>query len=203
MILRPVLVRFSSALPRRARGAEARAAARAALAESARSAGARLDGEARPLPKDARGAPLPLHGWHWSLADTIGLAAGLVARVPVAIDAEWLGRPRWEAARARFAETGELERLGADDRPAVLALWTAKEALLKLRGSGLADLGHCALVAVQGQEFWLAHRGRTNLVRVLVQGEHLLAVACDEPFQVECHELDHEVVRSARAGARP
>ncbi len=190
MILRPVLSRASTAWPARARAAGARALARGALAAAGRSARAPVDFAAVELPRDAAGAPLPVSGWYWSYADTVGLVAGLVAPLPCAIDAEWLGRERWECARARFEEAGELAGLGASDRPAVLALWSAKEALLKLRGVGLADLARCVLVEASGpDELLLAHRGRESRVRLHRGGEHVVAVACDEPFELRVIEI--------------
>jgi hypothetical protein len=184
--LRPALVGFSTALGRRERITPARAAARAALQHAAAMAGA-PPSFARTAPaRDGDGAPLPRDGWHWSLADTTGLAAALVAPVPAALDAEWLGRPRWESARLSFHETGELARLGGDGKERVLALWCAKEALLKLRRVGLAELGDCLLVERRSPEvLLLRHRGRENVVRVFRHEEHVLALACDEPAELE------------------
>lgn len=170
--------------------------ARAALAEALRASG-ELAAAPRSLPFEdwprcASGAPASSGGWHASWADTTGLAAALVAPVPVGLDVEWLHRPRWEAARARFHESGELRRLGADDREPVLALWTAKEALLKLAGVGLADLGRCRLLWRDGETFHLEHRTRPHDVRVLVAGQHLLACASAVPVELALHA--HELV---------
>ncbi len=198
MILRPVLASAPTSLPRPARARSARELTRLALSASGRLAGAPFDpGDpgSCALPRDAEGAPLPVSGWWWSCSDTAGMAAGLVAPVPAAIDVEWLGRPRWQAARARFLESRELAPVQAagwtDERAAVLALWCAKEALLKLRRIGLADLGRCPLVEVRARGlFVLSHRGGEYPVQVSLRGEHALALACDEPFEFACTDLD-------------
>ncbi|MEW6074296.1 MAG: 4'-phosphopantetheinyl transferase superfamily protein, partial [Planctomycetota bacterium] len=130
--------------------------------------------------RDERGAPRPSAGWHWTNTNTRGLAAALVAPVPVGIDAEWAHRPRFEAARARFDrdDPGELARAGGRDREHVLLLWTAKEAVLKLTRAGIADLGRTSLTAVLGGErLRLESRGEEYEVRALRWNAHLIAVA--------------------------
>ena len=177
-------------LPRRARRARW-AAARIALAEglaaSAALAGAPRDLPCADWPRDLDGAPAVVGGWHASVADTAGLAAAVVAPFAVAVDVEALDRPRIEAARARFAASGELALLGSDERASVLALWTAKEALLKLARTGIADLGRCPLVARAGELFHLCHRGRAHAVRVIVHGAHVVACASVPFADVELH----------------
>ena len=186
----PVVQAFSTRLARRERVGRARSAARAALQASAARAGAPAHLSWSSWPRDEDGAPASLAGWHVSLSDTAGLAAAIAAPVPVALDVEWLGRPRWEVARERFRAEGELTLLGADDSLAVLSLWTAKEALLKLRRVGLADLGRCSLVRVTAQgEFVLLHGAGEQRVRVQRAGDHLLALACDEAAAIELGTL--------------
>lgn len=182
------------------------AATREVLAEALRASGERA-GAPRALafetwPRDEVGAPAPLAGWHASWSDTTGLVAAVVAPVPVALDVEWLHRPRQGVARERFRESGELARLEAISAgealdEAVLALWTAKEALLKLARTGLADLGRCPLATAERLEsgegpryrFRLVHAEREVRVPVHRIGAHLLAVAAAEPLSLAWHEL--------------
>jgi hypothetical protein len=185
--LHAVLVPLAPSLPRRARFGAARAGLRRALRASAALAGAPRELPCEDWPRTAAGAPAPVGGWHASVADTTGLALALVAPVPVGLDAEWLRRPRWEAARERFRLSGELAPLGADDRASVLALWTAKEALLKLAGVGLADLARCPLRARAGDVFHLEHGGAEHRVRVLAVEEHLVACASAAPAELVLH----------------
>jgi len=174
---------------------EAREAARAAARVSARLAGASAELLDGAWPRDDAGVPVARGGWHASFTDTAGLAAALVAPCAVAIDAEWLARPRWQAARARFVESGELALLDDDGRGSVLALWTAKEAVLKLARVGLADLGRCPLVARDGERFVLQHRGEERCALVRRHGEHVVAVCAAEPFALALAVLEEEAVR--------
>jgi hypothetical protein len=188
--LHAVLVPLSTRLARARRFP----AAREALAEALR-AGSELAGAPRSLPCDAwpraaSGAPAAVGGWRASFTDTTGLAAALVAPLPVGLDAEWLRRPRWEAARERFRASGELALHDADDAAAVLALWTAKEALLKLAGVGLGDLARCPLLRRDGELFRLEHRGREHEVLVRSVGEHVLACASAVPAELALHVLE-------------
>lgn len=194
MPLALVLAPLSTRLPRTQRFA----ASRAAVAEALRASG-ELAGAPRALPYDdwpraPSGAPSPVRGWHASYADTTGLVVALVTSGPVAVDAEWVRRPRWHAARERFRDSGELVSLGGDTRDDVLALWTAKEALLKLAGVGLADLGRCPLVRRDGAHFCLRHdqrehRGREQVVEVRRSGAHWIACASSAPAELELHVL--------------
>jgi len=185
-----VLARQSTRLARRARYA----AAHEDLAEALRASG-ELARAPRSLPyeawpREAGGAPAPVRGWFAGVSDTVGLAAAVVAPFALALDVEARTRPRWAAARERFREAGELAVLGGDTRDHVLALWSAKEALLKLARVGLADLGRVALLCRAGERFHLAYRGREHEVRVQALATHFLAVAAAEPVELALHELE-------------
>ena len=184
-------VPFPLALARSERYPVGRRAVVQGLRTSARLAGAPADLPFAEWPRDMRGAPAPVRGWHASWADTSGLALAVVANTPVGVDCEWLARARFEAARTRFAESGELALLGTHERAGVLGLWAAKEALLKLAGVGLADLGRCALVARQSlEELVLRYGAREHVVRVLACGAHVLALATAAPCAFALHLVE-------------
>ena len=61
---------------------------------------------------------------------------GAVAPAPIGIDAEWLDRPRLEAA-CEYLDAAERAALGQGERRGTLALWCAKEAVAKSLGQGL------------------------------------------------------------------
>lgn len=191
--LHAVLCPLSMRLARRQRFAAAREALAEALAASGALAGAPRALPYSAWPREASGAPAVVRGWHASVTDTRGLAAALVAPFAVALDAEWRQRPRWHAARERFRVTGELAQLGDEGRDSVLALWSAKEALLKLTRTGLADLARCPLLARASagaqQVFNLRHGEREYAVRVQLLGQHLLAHASAAPVALELHAL--------------
>lgn len=84
----------------------------------------------------------PGYWFNTSAADGLLLIAGSRAG-PVGVDIETLQRciPVWEDASRTFApaERDRLAALPADRRPLAFArMWTAKEAVLKARGSGIA-----------------------------------------------------------------
>lgn len=177
MELFPVLSAFDLALkggPCLERGREHAALA---LRESARLA------QAPPLQfrRDEGGAPLSEAGWHWTQTHTRGLAAALVATeplAPVGIDAEWLGRARVEVIGRRFPE--ELALFEAPTDRNALLLWTAKEALLKRFGIGVADLTRAILTEVDESGAWLSYRGERHRVHQRIIGDHLIAVAASK-----------------------
>ncbi len=181
MDLFPVLSTFDLALSGGPCVARGREHAARALRESARRAGApTLD-----FLREEGGAPLPQNGWHWTQTHTRGLAAALVAEeplAPVGIDAEWLGRPRVAVIGRRFPE--ELALFDAPTDRNALSLWTAKEALLKRFGIGVADLTRAILVEVDAHGAWLDYKGDRHRVEQRIVGEHLIAVAASTEARV-------------------
>lgn len=147
------------------------------------------------FPRDSAGAPLPYPlpdgDWHWSTTNTHGLAGAVVAPGPVALDAEWLARPRLDAARGYF-EPEELALVDDFDAPAELVLWTAKEVVLKLVGVGLAGLPKCHLTAVRAPHaLTVAYDGRSHEVHSCLAHEHVLAFAGGAASaRFELHELE-------------
>jgi len=194
VILHPVLARVARDLGGRRGVAEARRLGRAALELSARLAHRPpILGDA--FPRDAGRAPLPVRGagttWHWSTTNTAGLAAAVVAPVRVGIDAEWLDRPRIHAPLEYF-DPKERALLGLDERRGVLALWSAKEAVLKARGVGMAGMGRVRVLTVDSRTAGDRRRlvasldGELASVELLWVGPHVLALACPiDDFEVE------------------
>jgi 4'-phosphopantetheinyl transferase len=159
----------------RARIAAQSALARRALALSAASCGAVLG----MLEKDGEDAPLPSHGWHWSLSHSTGFAAGAVCPAPVGIDVEEI-RPRRVDVVGRVSSRAELELLGGFSWHAFVRVWTAKEAVLKKAGVGLLELAWCRLVAAPDENRLIVHhRGRDHVVRQSTHAEHVAAVTHD------------------------
>ncbi len=132
MSVRVLVVRCASGLSGAEKVRTQRAAAAAALA--------RL-GLADPE-RDAEGVPRPTRGVYWSASHTEGAAGAACAPFAVGLDLERARALRPELV-ARFLSPGE---------PALepLVAWTAKEALLKKTGLGLAGLARCRIVAERG-----------------------------------------------------
>lgn len=108
----------------------------------------RLLGGETPLEHDAHGAPrLPLHP---ELAVSIShcrtaVAVAVSRRGPVGIDVESRRRVADGLVRRVCTEAEQAAVREADDPTmAFLRLWTAKEAVLKLRGTGIRGFGSMA-----------------------------------------------------------
>ena len=150
--------------------------AREVLAESARLVGAELGA----LEKDARDAPLPSGGWHWSVAHAGGRVAGAVARNAVGVDLEPLREP--SGGVAAHALRAEERALLGDGVEGFVRGWTAKEAVLKKLGVGLTELSRCRIVAVPDtDEVELEHDGRPHRVRQHRLADAICAVSVDGP----------------------
>lgn len=162
--------------PARARVRAQSEAARDAAREAARRVGA----PEPALQQDDDGAPLASDGWYWSVAHDASYVAGAVHRAPLGIDLERvaLRRPALREAVVSPAEAELLDaREGDLDALAFTRLWTAKEAVLKAAGVGLAELSRCRIVEPpDGERMLLVHRDRPCLVRQTAFGEHVLAV---------------------------
>jgi 4'-phosphopantetheinyl transferase len=150
--------------------------AREVLYESARRVGAELGA----LEKDARDAPLPSAGWHWSIAHAGGRVAGAVARHALGVDLEPLARP--SSGVAAHALRPEERALLGEGAEGFVRGWTAKEAVLKKLGVGLSELSRCRIVAAPApDELELEHDGRSHRVHQHRLGDAICAVSVDGP----------------------
>ncbi len=116
--------------------------ARQAVALSARQSGLPVPG----FEKDARGAPIAISGIYWSLTHKPGYVAGVAAEGPVGIDLEAI-RPVRPALFYKVTDETERQLDEASDA-LFFRFWTAKEAVLKAVGAGLAGLSNCKIIAI-------------------------------------------------------
>ena len=114
--------------------------ARRAVRESARCGGFRITS----FPKDEKGAPLAVEGIHWSLTHKPAYVGGVAAPGPIGIDLEEI-RPRSERLKDRIADPEEWNLIDAEHPESFFRYWTAKEAVLKAAGVGLAELAGCRI----------------------------------------------------------
>ena len=118
--------------------------ARLALMESCAKSGLDLE----TLPKDEKGVPLPVDGVYWSLTHKSDVVGGVGARLPVGMDLETI-RPVNEGLFAKVARENEWQLANEMDRQAAFfRFWTAKEAVLKAVGQGIAGLSRCRIQAI-------------------------------------------------------
>jgi len=187
MILEPVLVAIPPGPDPRTRQQVKRqsAYARAALRECAARCGAPLDGWV----KDADEVPLPQEGYYWSVSHKRHWAAAVIANRPVGIDIERISlRPA--AVLEALACSDEWAMIGDRSARSFARLWTAKEAVLKAKGVGIAGFSACRLVALpDDRHVTLSFEGRDWLVEHYYHADHVAAVT-REDYDVRWRVLD-------------
>lgn len=121
--------------------------ARTALFRSAELSGVALG----PLEKGERGNPIPSGGSYWTVSHTSDFVAAVVAPFAIGIDIEKIG-PCTPVLQAKLAAPEEWA-LAADIDPVIFCrYWTAKEAVLKATGVGMAGLPLCSVVRIADEQ---------------------------------------------------
>lgn len=145
--------------------------ARQTLRLSAERSGLRL-GE---LLKDERGSPCPVWGCHWSLSHKPKCVAAVVSRDKIGIDVEEI-RPRVESLFDYVASEEEW-RLEDKSWHTFFRYWTAKEATLKVVGTGIGGLKKCRILSLpDDNHVILDYRGQHFLVEQLRYRNHIVSV---------------------------
>ena len=130
----------------------------------------------RHLDKNDRDVPLPDDGVYWSLSHTRRMVAGVVAPGPVGIDLEGPRDVRPELSR-RVLDAAEATLLGGRDAERFLRAWTAKEAVLKCLGVGIAGLSHCRVTGLAPDGgIHLEFKTVPYAVHTTAVGDHLAAL---------------------------
>jgi 4'-phosphopantetheinyl transferase len=159
--------------------------AREALSRSAVFSGLPLG----VLEKNADGVPLPSNGIHWSLTHKEAWVAAVAAPFAVGIDLEKI-RPVDSRLFRRVASEAEWSIVGRPNQEDFFRLWTAKEAVLKAHGQGIAGLGRCkfdkrvdddTLCMVYEHSIW-------TVTHHWIDTDHLMAVTV-EPEIIAWHIL--------------
>jgi len=99
------------------------------------------------LPKDDKGVPLPVDGVYWSLSHKTAIAGGVASPQPVGLDLETV-RPVSRALLSKVADEAEWRLAGDKNERAFFRFWTAKEAVLKAVGKGMAGLSRCKILNI-------------------------------------------------------
>jgi 4'-phosphopantetheinyl transferase len=160
--------------------------ARQALHHSARRGGWTLG----PLEKDSDGVPLPSNGIHWSLSHKETLVVAVAAPFPVGIDVEKI-RPVDERLYRRVAAEAEWNLTDAMDRLTFFRFWTAKEAVLKAVGKGIAGLGHCRVATIHNERIMTLTYDDSawTVSHQWIDDRHLAAVTVD-PERIHWHVIE-------------
>jgi 4'-phosphopantetheinyl transferase len=98
--------------------------------------------------KDPNGRPLPVKGVYWSLTHKPAYVGAIVARSRIGIDIENVVQRKTEALFRKVADPEEWALIGVRSWEGFHRYWTAKEAVLKADGTGLAGLSDCRVVAI-------------------------------------------------------
>ncbi len=183
MTLYPVVMPVDAAV-RRLSGRDKVAAlsefARAALRVSAERAGMAL-GE---LVQDDEGIPQPCGDFAWSVSHKPRYVAAVIARTVAGIDIEEI-RPRRKDIFPYVAAEAEWALFGGKSWDSLYRCWTAKEAVVKSAGIGLAGMKSCRVLDVpDAATVALSFRGQLYDVAQLRHDGHVVAVVRDcRPLQ--------------------
>jgi 4'-phosphopantetheinyl transferase len=175
MTLYPVVMPVSGDV-RRLSGREKVAAlsdcAREALRQSADRAGIAL-GE---LHKDSDDVPLPFGEYHWSVSHKPRYVAAVVGPGRMGIDVEEI-EPRKENIFGYVASDEEWSLFGGKSWDSLYRCWTAKEAVVKSTGTGLAGLKSCRVDDVpDATSISLSFEGRLYRVAQMRVDGHVVSV---------------------------
>jgi 4'-phosphopantetheinyl transferase len=160
--------------------------AREALGHSAHYSGVSLG----LLKKDDHGAPLPFNGVHWSLTHKERFVAAVTAPHPIGIDIEMV-RPFNAALHRRLAGDEEWALAPQVTRDLFFRYWTAKEAVLKAVGKGLAGLSYCRIMTIVDSEHLIVafKDSKWTVAQYWGTKDHILAVTADQ-VEIKWHEID-------------
>jgi 4'-phosphopantetheinyl transferase len=164
--------------------------ARQALQLSAERSGIVL-GE---LQKDGDDIPLPFGGYHWSVSHKPKYVAAVIGRGRMGIDVEEI-EPRKEAIFGHVAGDEEWRLFGGKSWDSLYRCWTAKEAVVKSTGTGLAGLKSCRVDDVlDATSISLSFEGRSYRVAQTRVDGHIFSVLKGESL-VEWVILDRPATR--------
>lgn len=154
--------------------------AREALHLCARKAGI-IVGE---LLTDDNGAPLPFDGHYWSLTHKRAYVGAVICAEATGIDIEAVKEVSTGVMR-KTASVGEWRLTDQDPTAMFFRYWTAKEAVLKAEGIGIAGLSKCRVTSIpDDSHLRLEYKGRTYLVEHFYFDGHVASVVKNE-FKVQ------------------
>jgi 4'-phosphopantetheinyl transferase len=146
--------------------------ARQALRLSAERIGVTL-GELR---KDGDDVPLPFGGYHWSVSHKPKYVAAVIGHGRTGIDIEEIG-PRKENIFGYVASAEEWRLFGGESWDSLYRCWTAKEAVVKSTGTGLAGLKSCRVADVlDDANISLSFEGRLYQVAQMRLDGHIVSI---------------------------
>jgi len=128
------------------------------------------------LKKENSGRPRPLRSGYWSISHKPGYVAGIFSPEPVGIDIERI-RSYNVKLRPKVADTAEWRLVDLALPESFFRIWTAKEAVLKIAGIGIADLLKCRLQRVESRHrLTIRYQEKDYQVFQAYVGDHVVSV---------------------------
>ncbi len=128
------------------------------------------------LQKDANGAPMPFDGHYWSLTHKPKYVGAVISLQKTGIDIEEV-RSISSPMFKRVAGDREWQLGGSRSEMLFFRFWTAKEAVLKAEGVGMAGLSNCVVKRVQDmQHMEIFYQDKKYLVEQIYFNGHIAAV---------------------------
>jgi len=132
------------------------------------------------ISKDEDDVPLPSGSYHWSVSHKPKYVAAVISGSPAGIDIEEV-RPRKRSIFSYVAGDEEWELCGGQSWDALYRIWTAKEAVVKAAGTGLAGMRACRVVSVPDEsQMLLFYQDSLRTVEQLRFSGHIVAVLRDD-----------------------
>lgn len=128
------------------------------------------------LEKDANGAPMPFDGHYWSLTHKPKYVGAVVSLQKTGIDIEKI-RAISSPMFKRVADDEEWRLGGSRSEMLFFRFWTAKEAVLKAEGVGMAGLSNCVVKRLwDRQHLEIVCRDKKYLIEQVYFNSHIAAV---------------------------
>jgi 4'-phosphopantetheinyl transferase len=142
------------------------------------------------LEKAENGAPLPCNGIYWSLTHKERYVAAVTAPHPIGIDIEE-NRPCSDRLYQRLAAPREWELAREMTQTLFYRYWTAKEAVLKAVGIGLAGLTRCQIIEIlDDTHLKLTYADMVWQVTQFWAAENHIVTVTSEDDAIEWHQQD-------------
>ncbi len=128
------------------------------------------------LVKDDHGVPLPFDGYYWSLTHKPKYVGAVISLQKTGIDIEevrTISNPMFQ----RVADDREWRLGSSRSEMLFFRFWTAKEAVLKAEGVGMAGLSNCVVTRLwDRQHLEIAYQDKRYLIEQAYFNGHIAAV---------------------------
>ncbi len=128
------------------------------------------------LAKNDQGAPEPFDGHYWSLTHKPRFVGAVISLQTTGIDIEEI-KPISDAMFKRIAKDSEWQLSAQRSEKLFFRYWTAKEAVLKAEGLGMAGLSRCTIKQIRDQHHLeVVCQDKRYLIEHLYYNGHIASV---------------------------